>query len=288
MKNAARFMTDIFSFKNEKRQSPKLSLKINSIDELKYADNVKVNRLYVPYHFNMKEVQKLQVEEKYLWSPSILSKADYKVLEDNIRLYEEIFDGVCVNNAGSFYFFKENSSLKLHCGPLFNIINTFSAELLKEKGADSFTFSVETNIRDMGSIIKHTSLSTEIVAHEYIQLMVMKNCPMSMLKDCKSLQDCEKCSYRNKYQLKDRKDVYFNIERQNKLTYIYNSVPVTIIGKTHDFVEMNIEHFLIDTKHLEDAEEIIDALYCEINGVKIPDILQENKFTRGHYLKNIL
>ena len=279
---------DIFTYNNEKNTSPKLSLLINTIEELKYADNIKVKRLYVPYYLHMEEVKNVSIEEKYLWIPNIVSAANYKVLKENLKLYEEIFDGVCVNNVGSFYFFKKNSSLKLHCGPFFNIINTFSAELLKEKGARSFTFSVETNIRDMESMMKHTSLSSEIVAHEYVQLMVMKNCPMSILKNCKNLQDCEKCSYKNKYQLKDRKDVLFNIERQNKLTHIYNSVPLTLIGKVYDFVKTNIEHFLIDTKYLDDVEEIIDALYCEINGVNTPDVLQERKFTRGHYLKNIL
>ena len=279
---------DIFTYNNEKNTSPKLSLLINSIEELKYADNIKVKRLYVPYYLNMGKVKNVSIEEKYLWIPNIVSAANYKVLKENLKLYEEIFDGVCVNNVGSFYFFKKNSRLKLHCGPFFNIINTFSAELLKEKGARSFTFSVETNIRDMESMMKHTSLSSEIVAHEYVQLMVMKNCPMSILKNCKNLQDCEKCSYKNKYQLKDRKDVLFNIERQNKLTHIYNSVPLTLIGKVYDFVKTNIEHFLIDTKYLDDVEEIIDALYCEINGVNTPDVLQESKFTRGHYLKNIL
>ena len=279
---------DIFKYNNEKNTSPKLSLLINSIEELKYADNIKVKRLYVPYYLNMEEVKNVSIEEKYLWIPNIVSAANYKVLKENLKLYEEIFDGVCVNNVGSFYFFKKNSRLKLHCGPFFNIINTFSAELLKEKGARSFTFSVETNIRDMESMMKYASLSSEIVAHEYVQLMVMKNCPMSILKNCKNLQDCEKCSYKNKYQLKDRKDVLFNIERQNKLTHIYNSVPLTLIGKVYDFVKTNIEHFLIDTKYLDDVEEIIDALYCEINGVNTPDVLQESKFTRGHYLKNIL
>ena len=279
---------DIFTYNNEKNTSPKLSLLINSIEELKYADNIKVKRLYVPYYLNMGKVKNVSIEEKYLWIPNIVSAANYKVLKENLKLYEDIFDGVCVNNVGSFYFFKKNSSLKLHCGPFLNIINTFSAELLKEKGARNFTFSVETNIRDMESMMKHTSLSSEIVAHEYVQLMVMKNCPMSILKNCKNLQDCEKCSYKNKYQLKDRKDVLFNIERQNKLTHIYNSVPLTLIGKVYDFVKTNIEHFLIDTKYLDDVEEIIDALYCEINGVNTPDVLQESKFTRGHYLKNIL
>ncbi len=279
---------DIFTLNKKEDVTSKISIKINSIEELKYADSIKVQRLYLPFNLNMENIRDMKVKEKYLWIPNIVSKANYKDIKENIGLYEEIFDGVCVNNVGTFYFFKENSKLKLHCGPFFNIINTFSSELLMQKGADSFTFSIETNIRDMQSIMKHTSLTSEIVAHEYVQLMVMKNCPMSLIKNCKNLQDCEECSYKNKYFLKDRKGVYFNIERENRLTHIYNSVPLSLLGKTHDFVKTNIEYFFIDTKNLADAEEVIDTLYCEINGVKTDSILRENNYTRGHYLKNIL
>ncbi len=54
-----------------------------------------------------------------------------------------------------------------------------------------------------------------------------------------------------------------------------------------DFVKTKAEFFLIDTKFIEDVEEVIDSLYYEIKGEKI-NILEENTFTRGHYLKNIL
>ncbi len=272
---------------SKKEVKPSISLKINGDDEIYLADRIKVKRLYVPYDLNMESVKNIDVEEKYLYLPNIVSKEQYDIFKKNMKQYEEIFDGVLVNNAGSFYFFSENSSLKLHCGPFFNIINSFSASLLKERGAEGFTFSVEANIRDMESM-RNSTMKTEIAAHEYVQLMVMKNCPMSLMKNCKNMQDCNVCSYRNKYSLKDRKGVYFNVEREHRLTHIYNSVPLSVIGKTEDFVRLNIEYFLIDTKWLESPEEVIDTLYCEINGVRTLNILKENNFTRGHYFKNIL
>ncbi len=78
------------------------------------------------------------------------------------------------------------------------------------------------------------------------------------------------------------------MERVNRLTHIYNSVPLTLIGKAKDFINADIEYFMVDTKWLDYPEEIIDALYCEINGVQTAGVLKENGFTRGHYLKNIL
>lgn len=284
--------SEAYSFDNidsiNENIKPKLSLKINSDDELELIDIKKVNRIYVPYDLNLENIKNINVQEKYLFIPNIASKSQYNQFKNNMKQYEEIFDGVYVNNIGSFYFFRENSNLKIHCGSFFNIINTFSAKLLENEKAHGFTFSVEANIRDMDSITEHTSIKTEIIAHEFVQLMTMKNCPMSLVKNCKNQQDCNVCEYRNKYALKDRKGAYFNIERKNRLTQIYNSVPLTLIGKIDDFVNANIEYFMVDTKWVENPEEIIDAIYCEINGVQVSNVLTENNFTRGHYIKNIL
>ena len=281
--------SEVFSFTNTRiMDNPKISLKINTNQDFYLVDKQKVKRIYVPYNLDMSLVKKADVEEKYLYLPNIVSDLQYNFFKENMELYEEIFDGVCVNNVGSFYFFSENSGLKLHCGQFFNVVNTFSSKLLEERGAEGLTFSVEANIRDMESITKHSSLKTEVVAHQYVQLMTMKNCPMSLMKNCRNLQDCNNCSYRGKYSLKDRKGVYFNVERENRLTHIYNSVPLTLIGKAEDFVRSAIEYFMVDTKWLDNPEEVVDALYCEINGVQISGVLNENGFTRGHYLKNIL
>ena len=279
---------EVFKFnRKDKNSKTKISVKINSDEDFSLIDN-KVDRIYVPYNLNMELVRKINVKEKYLFLPNIVSALQYNTFESNMKLYEEIFDGVCVNNVGSFYYFKQNSSLKIHCGSFLNIINSFSTELFKENGAESLTLSVESNIRDMESINNNSSILTEIIAHEYVQLMVMKNCPMSLIKKCKNLHDCNTCEHRNKYSLKDRKGVYFNIERDNRLTHIYNSVPLTILGKAEDFVNANIDYFMVDTKWLNNVEDVIDALYCEINGVKTASVLKDNSFTRGHYLKNIL
>ncbi len=279
---------EVFKFnRKDKNSKTKISVKINSDEDFSLIDN-KVDRIYVPYNLNMELVRKINVKEKYLFLPNIVSALQYNTFESNMKLYEEIFDGVCVNNVGSFYYFKQNSSLKIHCGSFLNIINSFSTELFKENGAESLTLSVESNIRDMESINNNSSILTEIIAHEYVQLMVMKNCPMSLIKKCKNLHDCNTCEHRNTYSLKDRKAVYFNIERDNRLTHIYNSVPLTILGKAEDFVNANIDYFMVDTKWLNNVEDVIDALYCEINGVKTASVLKDNSFTRGHYLKNIL
>ena len=115
--------SEVFSFTNTRiMDNPKISLKINTNQDFYLVDKQKVKRIYVPYNLDMSLVKKADVEEKYLYLPNIVSDLQYNFFKENMELYEEIFDGVCVNNVGSFYFFSENSGLKLHCGQFFNVV----------------------------------------------------------------------------------------------------------------------------------------------------------------------
>ncbi len=274
----------------------KISLKINSEHDLEHVDFSKVGRIYVPIYLanNMDSFNDNINDniEKFLYLPNVVSKDMYEHLKENMHKYEEDFDGVCVNNIGSFAFFKKYSKLKIHCGYFFNIINSYNTKALQEQGADGICFSIEANIKDIETICDNTSLNTEIVAHAYIQMMTMKNCPFSVLKSCKSHGNCDACEYRVGYQLKDRLGINFNIEREDKISKLYNSVPLTTIGKTSDFLDYNINYYYVDSKWVEDINSVIDVLYKEINEEYVEnneyDILKSNSFTRGHYFKNVL
>ncbi|QSX07106.1 U32 family peptidase [Sedimentibacter sp. zth1] len=272
----------------------KISFKINSLADLNYISD-KIARIYVPYDFNdydTSKIENIRNTEKFLWIPNIMNNKDYEYLLENIKKLENIYDGVYVNNVGSLYFFKRYSKLKIHCGYFFNIINTFSANYLYESGASSATLSVESNIKDIESINKYSPIQTEIVAYAYVQLMTMKNCPFSVVKGCKSHGNCKSCEYSSGYKLKDRKNITFNIERENGLSKLYNSVPLTTISKTSEFLDIDIDYYFIDSKWAEDIKSVIDVLDKELNEEYVEnkeyDILQENSFTRGHYFKNIL
>lgn len=280
---------------------PKISLKINSEEELESIDFSKIGRVYFPVNLasifeasseNAYNKGKMENVEKYLYIPNIVSEEMYEYLKDNMKIYEDIFDGVCVNNIGTYSFFEKHSKLKIHCGYFFNIINSYNAKALQEKGAEGISFSIESNIKDIEAISENTVIKTELVSYAYIQMMTMKNCPFSVLKKCKSQGNCSSCEYRIGYQLKDRLGVNFNIERENKVSLLYNSVPMTTIGKTSEFLDYNINYYFVDSKWVEDINAVIDVLHKEINEQYVDtdeyDILKSNSFTRGHYFKNVL
>ena len=285
---------ELFNKAQRENKKPTISFKINSVDDIKYIDNTKIGRVYVPYNLDVSSVINIKNVEKYLYIPNVVTEDTYDYLISNLKRYEDIFDGVCVNNIGTYRFFEKHSTLKIHCGYFFNVINTYNAIALQEKGANGITFSVEANIKDIESISEHTDIKTELVSYAYVQLMTMKNCPFSVVKGCKSSGNCSVCEYRTGYKLKDRINVNFNIEREteNKLTMLYNSVPLTTIGKTNEFLDYDINYYFIDSKWAEDIKSVIDVLDKEIKDKYVEndeyDILKSNSFTRGHYFKNIL
>lgn len=274
-----------------KKVDSKISFKINNLDDLKYIDN-RISRIYVPYDFNIEYIKDIKCNEKYLCIPNIMSEEQYNYCLENMSIFEENYNGVCVNNIGSFYFFEKNSKLIIHCGYFFNIINKYNVDYLFRKGARSVTLSCESNIKDIKSISEFSNCKIEIPAYMYVQLMTMKNCPFSVLKGCNSKGNCEKCEYSKEYMLKDRKNKYFNIERDNNISRLYNSVPVTILDRVNKFSDSNIDYYLIDSKFTKNVDVIINMLYGELHNEDISsyvgDVLEENKFTRGHYFKNIL
>jgi putative protease len=271
---------------------PRISLKINSEHDLKHIDLSKIGRIYVPINLVNSLEAVNDTIERYLYVPNVVSEDMYEYLKENIKSYENIFDGVCVNNIGTYSFFEKHSKLKIHCGYFFNIINSYNAKALQERGAEGISFSIEANTNDIEAISENTSLKTELVSYAYIQMMTMKNCPFSALKSCKSQGNCNACEYREGYQLKDRLGINFNIEREDKISKLYNSVPLTTIGRTSDFLDYNIDYYFVDSKWVEDINSVIDVLYKELNEEYVDnneyDILKSNSFTRGHYFKNVL
>ncbi len=285
----------VFDKNSEKKASiPKISLKINSTDDLNYVDD-KIDRLYVPVTLYKEDLTYAKDKEKFIYLNNIVSESTYEILLKNKEFIENNFNGVCVNNVGSFDFFSKNFNLDIHCGNLFNIINSFSAKFIEEKGSSGFTFSQEVNIRDIESICKNTKLTTEVTAYAFTQLMAMKNCPFSELKKCNNQINCDGCKYKTKYKLKDRLGIKFNIKREDGTSFMYNSVPLSIIGKTNEFLKYDIDYYMIDSIWSAEVKTAIDALYFEIrncenssNSKDVKIITGENKFTRGHFFKSVL
>lgn len=273
----------------------KISLKVSKNIDLKNIDLTKIGRIYIPFisDIDINKIRSNSNLEIYLWVPNIVSNDVYRGFIKENEFISENYDGVCVNNVGAFNFFSKETKLDIHCGYFMNILNAYSTKMIEEKGAKGYTFSVESNVKDIESMSYDASTNTEIVAFSHIQLMTMKSCPMSLIKRCDSYDNCNKCTMYNKYEIRDRKGKIIKIDRVNDITRFYNNLPLSILGKIDKFKKANIDYYFVDCNFVKEIGAVIDYLYMEINNLYVKEnsninLLQENTFTRGHYFKNVL
>ena len=127
--------------------------------------------------------------------------------------------------------------------------------------------------------------------------MVTKHCPMSLIKKCNNNLNCNECSFREGYGLKDRKNKIFAFTRKNEITTIYNSVPLMVLEELEDIYNSGINMMRLDFSFEKEGIEIIqNAFYDYINGnlrkKEIEEIIdyckEKTGITRGHYFRGVL
>lgn len=287
-----------FRYKKGKHNLREISISINSIEQFEKLDLNKVDRLYIGFNENLKEFilkAKSKNVEVYLNTDRIMYEDDFPRLKDRIDSIKDIIDGVSVSNLGTLQFIKENYDLKIHGNIGLNIFNSFTIKALEKLGLDSVTLSLELNLKQIKEIAEKTSIKIETIGYGYLPLMIMKHCPMSLVKDCKGNSNCEMCKYSKGYGLKDRKGLSFYMERKNNITTIYNSVPLMVVDKLDRILDSGVDMVRLDFVFEKEIERIQNIYYLFGKGLiskeEVNRFFKEYKdkgFTKGHYYRGII
>ena len=247
---------------NSNSDENKISVLLNILNEkYDYSSLEGIDIVYIPlkYFVNKKYSNILETLSKkfelYIYLPTII-KANYRNLlslniENAIKSYN--IKGFVLSNISNLLLLDnvlENCSLPrggkkmevLHLNKnnfnfianyTFNIFNNHSVKELKELGFNRFTISPELNKE---TILDLTSSNTEVLASELIvygktPLMNMNYCLLGKANKC--YPNCDaKCNSCNKYYLKDRLGLNFEIIPDNiqTVTTIYNIVSIVKSG----------------------------------------------------------
>lgn len=234
-------------------------------------------------------------KEVYIDTDKIMYHEDLQMLKHKIDSVKDIIDGVSVSNLGTLQFIKENYDLNIHGNIGLNVFNSFTVRALEEEALKSVTLSPELTLKQIKEIGSKSSLSIETIAYGYLPLMTMKHCPMSLVKNCKDDLACESCKFSKGYGLKDRKGVNFYIERKNKITTIYNSLPLMVIDSLDRIYDAHVSFMRIDFTFEEEIEEVQNMYYSFAKGFISKDELdiflekyREKGITKGHYYRGII
>src|SRR5690606_11871002 len=97
----------------------------------------------------------------------------------------------------------------------------------------------------------------------YLPLMIMKHCPMSLVKNCKDDLNCENCKFSSGYGLRDRKGVNFYMERRNNLTSLYNSVPLFMLENLDKIYNSGVDTIRLDFTFEKEKIKDIQSIYYD-------------------------
>lgn len=286
------------SSNNPNNDENKISVLLNILNEkYDYSSLEGIDIVYIPlkYFVNKKYSNILETLSKkfelYIYLPTII-KANYRNLlslniENAIKSYN--IKGFVLSNISNLLLLDnvlENCSLNKNdfnfiANYTFNIFNNHSVKELKELGFNRFTISPELNKE---TILDLTSSNTEVLASELIvygktPLMNMNYCLLGKANKC--YPNCDaKCNSCNKYYLKDRLGLNFEIIPDNiqTVTTIYNSKTTSI--ESTDFVSTNV--FRIDV-----IDESIDDINNIVSVVKSGNRFEGKEFTNGNLNREV-
>lgn len=283
---------------NSNSDENKISVLLNILNEkYDYSSLEGIDIVYIPlkYFVNKKYSNILETLSKkfelYIYLPTII-KANYRNLlslniENAIKSYN--IKGFVLSNISNLLLLDnvlENCSLNKNnfnfiANYTFNIFNNHSVKELKELGFNRFTISPELNKE---TILDLTSSNTEVLASELIvygktPLMNMNYCLLGKANKC--YPNCyAKCNSCNRYYLKDRLGLNFEIIPDNiqTVTTIYNSKTTSI--ESTDFVSTNV--FRIDV-----IDESIDDINNIVSIVKTGNRFEGKEFTNGNLNREV-
>lgn len=225
-------------------------------------------------------------KEVYYRSPKILFHKDYNSLKEQTKHIP--MTGVVIDNLGGFIAFGDENLI----GDMgLNIFNSHGIDFLRENNMKDIILSPELTFHQISEIRRRTDATLESIGYGFLRVMTMKHCPFSLIKKCEYKRNCEVCNFKEGYTLRDEKNVDFKTKRENDLSIIYNSYPISIIEHLDKVSESGIDYLLLDFTFEENPQEIIDEF---VNArYKKTSILNERlkekwgNITHGHYFRGV-
>ena len=281
--------TPIVSNSSNLKNNYKISLLLNDLNlEYDYSKLDGVHNLYIPLKFfvNKNYENILNVLNKkfstYIYLPTII-RANYRNLfYDNIVNTTKKYNikGIVLSNISNFMLisdlYKSNKNLELIANYTFNIYNNETINKLNDLQISKYIVSPEL---DKLSILNlYGNPQKELIVYGKIPLMNMNYCLLGKSNKC--YPNCNSlCTNKNRYFLKDRLGLHFDIVPDNiqTVTTIYNCKTLSICPTD----------FNLDCARIDILYENIDEINNIINTVKLGKKFEGKQYTNGNLNREI-
>ena len=272
--------------------SPKISALLNILNlDFDYSKLENIDNIYIPLkYFASKKYEKIleilnSKFNMYIYLPTIIRSNYRNLFYNNIENATKKYNikGFVLSNISNFIliedFCKKNlNKFELISNYTFNIFNNETIKELNSFGVAKYTVSPEL---DKNSILNlyNDNCKKEMIVYGKIPLMNINYCLLGKSNKCYPSCDAKCVKTNNRYYLKDRLQMKFDVIPDNvqTVTTIYNSKILSISP-----TEFNLDFARIDILY-EDIDEINNI----VSVVKSGNRIEGKDYTNGNLNRDI-
>ena len=294
-KNLTKFFEDYKNIKGKsKRKTPKLSIFIDDIAQIKAASGFDLKRIYFDgnchynnpqdYFDNIKETLKkgslMASPTEFVW---VLSS--FITEKDALRCNEIIKDleneGIIVSVMGDFPGMAEIFDCPIYGNHNLNVWNSFCVRDLNEAGFKSLILSSELSGDEIKELINKTpdrNIDLEMIVNGNLEVIVSKD-DFTNLNDGKDFiisNDADYATLEDKKRKKFKYKIFFDYNRQS---HIINKDCLCLIEEMNDIKEFGLDSIILDCRYSnEKYTSQILSIYNESLKNKTIEELSEYKY----------
>lgn len=229
-----------------------------------------IARLILPIDTPEEIIEKYSaVTQVALWIPPNVFSNSEKYVE---KIREAKSHGLALVTASTLdgVGIAKKGEIPFACGFGMNIFNSKSAQYIEKIGATDFLCSSEMTAGEVNTL--GGEIPRGILVYGLLPLMVTRNCPVKNELTCK---ECNKNSA-----LTDRKGIEFPVRCKEGCSFIFNSVPLSVLDKTDEITNVDYDLLYFTTETSQEIEEVLKAYKNKTNPVK--------DFTRGSFFRKVI
>lgn len=213
----------------------------------------------------------------------IAHSCDFEGLENYLKVLEQAqVDGVIVADIGVISFIIEHSNLNVHVSTQANVLNLESAKFFKKMGVKRIVLARELSFEEIKYIRENLpkEIELEVFVHGAMCISYSGRCLLSNYlagRDSNRGMCTQACRWEYSVTEKSRKGENYDIQEDEKGTYIFNSKDLNLLKYIDRLIEIGINSFKIEGR-MKSSYYVANVTNAYRRAIDLYQNFKENNF----------